>query len=145
AARARRTLLPLPAPTVRIPDHLLAGDAPRPLASAAEERPDAPDYTIYDPPFGEGSYGKVWVVRNAIGQWQALKAIYLSKFGPHADPYDREFNGIRRYKPISDRHPGLLRVDFVSTKKPGGYFYYVMELGDAMTSGWEKNPAQYVP
>src|SRR5205085_605355 len=24
-------------------------------------------------------------------------------------------------------------------------FYYVMELGDAMASGWEKNPAQYVP
>ena len=108
------------------------------------ELPETPDYELFDPPFGEGAYGKVWVVKNAIGQWQALKVIYLANFDNNSDPFDREFNGISRYKPISDRHPGLLRVDFVSRKRPG-YFYYVMELGDPLQAGWEKEPANYRP
>jgi len=115
-----------------------------PKKTPAEELPDAPDYELFDPPFGEGAYGKVWVVRNAVGQWQALKVVYLSKFDNHRDPFDREFNGISRYKPISDKHPGLLRVDFV-TRKREGYFYYVMELGDPLKPGWERDPSSYRP
>ena len=111
----------------------------------AHHSPIAPDYDLFDPPFGEGAYGKVWLTRNAIGQWQALKAVYLAKFHQNAEPYDREFRGVKRYKPISDKHPGLLRVDFVSRKKREGYFYYVMELGDAQADGWEENPALYKP
>jgi CHASE2 domain-containing sensor protein len=106
--------------------------------------PDADDYEILHP-LGEGSFGKVWLVRNAVNQWQALKAVYLAKFGSNDRPYEREFSGIRRYKPISDKHPGLLRIDFVSTKKKQGYFYYVMELGDALEPGWEKAPSSYKP
>ena len=109
-----------------------------------DELPETPDYELFDPPFGEGAYGKVWIVRNAVGQWQALKVIYLSKFDNNADPFDREFNGISRYKPISDKHPGLLRVDFV-TRKREKYFYYVMELGDALFPGWELDPTTYKP
>ncbi|HXJ55443.1 MAG TPA: serine/threonine-protein kinase [Verrucomicrobiae bacterium] len=111
----------------------------------ARRLPDAPDYEMIQPPFGEGAYGKVWVARNAVGQWQALKAVYRSKFGVSSDPYEREFRGITNYKPVSDKHPGLLRVDFVSTKKSEGYFYYVMELGDSLTPGWQENPATYKP
>jgi len=105
--------------------------------------PDAPDYQFCAPAFGEGAFGKVWLVRNAIGQWQALKAVYQAKFGDNTRPYDMEFSGIRAYKPTSEEHLGLLRVDFVSQKKPQGYFYYVMELGDARASGWEENPETY--
>jgi CHASE2 domain-containing sensor protein len=115
-----------------------------PSKTPVAELPDAPDYELFDPPFGEGAYGKVWLVRNAVGQWQALKAVYLYKFDNHSDPFDREFNGISRYKPVSDKHPGLLRVDFV-TRKREGYFYYVMELGDALFPGWEREPANYKP
>jgi len=114
-------------------------------ASPPQDLPDAPDYELFDPPFGQGAYGKVWLARNAIGQWQALKAVYLAKFGPHHEPYEREFNGIKKYKPVSNQHPGLLRVDFVSTKKAAGYFYYVMELGDALEPGWEHAPSAYRP
>jgi len=114
-------------------------------ATPIRDLPEAPDYELFDPPFGQGAYGKVWLARNAIGQWQALKAVYRVRFGLHADPYEREFSGIKRYKPISDKHPGLLRVDFVSTKKPAGYFYYVMELGDALAPGWEQVPLAYAP
>ena len=112
---------------------------------SATDLPETPDYELVDPPFGEGSYGKVWLARNAIGQWQALKAVYLAKFGAQTQAYDREFSGIKNYKPISDRHPALLRVDFVSKKKRAGYFYYVMELADGLEPGWEKNPSSYVP
>ena len=105
--------------------------------------PVVPDYELVKPAFGSGAYGKVWLVRNSVGQWQALKAVYLAPFGG-PEPYDREFNGIKNYKPISDKHPGLLRVDFVS-KKRSEYFYYVMELGDALEPGWESDPAKYKP
>jgi serine/threonine protein kinase len=114
-------------------------------ARSAQDVPDVPDYELVHPPFGQGAYGKVWLARNAIGQWQALKAVYLANFGGNTDPYEREFNGIRRYKPISDKHPALLRVDFVSKMKRAGYFYYVMELGDSIAPGWEHNPSTYKP
>jgi len=117
---------------------------PRLQKTPATELPETPDYELIDPPFGEGAYGKVWLVRNAVGQWQALKVIYLSKFDNNTDPFDREFNGISRYKPISDKHPGLLRVDFV-TRRREKYFYYVMELGDSVNPGWERDPSTYKP
>lgn len=105
--------------------------------------PDTPGYELFHPPFGEGAYGKVWLAKNAAGQWRAVKAVYLANFDS-ADPYDREYRGVTKYKPVSEWHPGLLRVEFVSEKHPA-YFYYVMELGDALEQGWEKNPALYKP
>ena len=107
--------------------------------------PDAPDYKLFEPPFGKGGFGKVWLVRNAVGQWQALKAVFREKFGNDSSPYDTEFRGITRYKPVSDKHPGLLRVDFVSRHDAEGYFYYVMELGDSLTPGWQEEPTLYKP
>jgi len=109
-----------------------------------EEAPEIPGYVLFHPPFGEGAYGKVWLARNEQGQWRALKVIYLAKFEQNLDPYEREFKGISRYKAISDQHPGLLRVDFVS-EKLDGYFYYVMELGDPLEAGWEREPSTYKP
>ncbi len=116
---------------------------PRP-AAAVEDLPDAPDYELFNPPFGEGAYGKVWLARNKTGQWRALKAVYLANFDQNTDPYEREFNGIKKYQPVSDQHPGLLRVEFVS-EKLAGYFYYVMELGDPLEPGWEREPSTYKP
>jgi len=113
-------------------------------AAAVVDLPDAPDYELFKPPFGEGAYGKVWLARNKTGQWRALKAVYLANFDQNTDPYEREFNGIKKYQPVSDQHPGLLRVEFVSEKQ-AGYFYYVMELGDPLEPGWEGEPSTYKP
>jgi len=120
--------------------------APEPVTQTAvmEPLPETPGYELVQPPFGQGAYGRVWLAKNAAGEWRALKAVYLSKFGNNPDPFEREFNGVRTYQPISDQHPGLLRVDFVSEKKDG-YFYYTMELGDGLELGWEKNPPAYKP
>lgn len=134
----------IPAPMPASPDvvGLLARAV---VADGVHGTPDTPDYELFSPPFGEGAFGKVWLARNAIGQWQALKAVYQAKFGENSKPYETEFKGIKRYKPISDKHPGLLRVDFVSRMKREGYFYYVMDLGDAIVEGWQENPAIYKP
>lgn len=118
---------------------------PQVVISPPFQQPDAPDYELLNPPFGHGAYGKVWLARNAVGQWQALKVIYLSSFAGNVEPYDREFNGIKRFKPVSEKHSGLLRVDFVSQRKPEGYFYYVMELGDPLEANWERKPSTYKP
>jgi CHASE2 domain-containing sensor protein len=110
-----------------------------------EPLPDAPEYELITPHIGQGGFGKVWIARNAIGQWQALKAVYQSKFGQDRGPYEAEFKGLQRYKPVSEKHPGLLRIDLVSRMKEEGYFYYVMELGDAQAPGWETQPQLYKP
>jgi CHASE2 domain-containing sensor protein len=110
----------------------------------AGQLPDIPGYELVPPHFGEGAYGKVWLARNNTGQWRAVKVVYLANFKNSIAPYEREFNGITRYQSISDKHPTLLRVDFVSEKLPG-YFYYVMELGDSAEPGWEREPTTYRP
>jgi CHASE2 domain-containing sensor protein len=115
------------------------------LSFPEDPLPDTPEYELFTPPIGKGGYGKVWIVRNAIGQWQALKAVYQSNFGENRQTYETEFKGLQRYKPVSEKHPGLLRIELVSKMKAEGYFYYVMELGDAQTPGWEKQPTLYKP
>jgi serine/threonine protein kinase len=108
-----------------------------------ERVPDAPDYELCTK-IGEGCYGTVWLVRNAIGQWQTLKVVYKSKsMGTRI--CEMEFKGVQNYKPISEKHPGLLRIELVSKMKKSGYFYYVMEMADAETPGWEKDPELYRP
>lgn len=99
-------------------------------------------YRIFAPPLGEGAYGRVWLAQTRRGEWCALKVVYREKFGDNADPYEREFNGIARYQRVSGRHPGLMRVDFVSEKK-NDFFYYTMELGDSLATEWERHPARY--
>jgi hypothetical protein len=109
-----------------------------------DDAPPIPNYKLLEPAFGKGGFGKVWLARNALGQWQAIKVVYRSKFD-NPKPYNLEFNGLRRYKPVSEEHAGLLRVELVSEQVPDGYFYYVMELGDSQNPGWEELPELYKP
>ncbi|HEX3628305.1 MAG TPA: CHASE2 domain-containing protein [Verrucomicrobiae bacterium] len=109
-----------------------------------EPLPETPGFELFQPPFGKGAYGNVWLAKNAAGQWRALKVIYLKHFNGDTVPYEREFNGVTRYKPVSDKHPGLLRVDFVS-QKSDDYFFYAMELGDSLASDWQGEPKTYKP
>jgi CHASE2 domain-containing sensor protein/class 3 adenylate cyclase len=106
--------------------------------------PSIPEYDVFHSPIGEGGFGKVWLARNAIGQWQAIKIVRRSSFESDV-AYGTEFEGIAKYKPVSEKHPGLLRIELISERKSEGYFYYVMELGDACQPEWQKNPALYRP
>jgi len=113
-------------------------------APAYTDCPPVPEYELVEPPIGQGGFGKVWLARNAIGQWQALKVVSRAGFESEKQ-YNTEFEGIRKYKPVSEKHPGLLRVELVSVPKPEGWFYYVMELGDSEQAGWQERPRLYRP
>lgn len=130
--------------TRRPPESLVRAHDVHAQAAAVEELPAIPGYELLPSPFGQGAYGRVWLARNTAGQWRAVKVIYLANFNNDTGPYEREFNGISRYQAISDKHPSLLRVDFVS-EKFAGHFYYVMELGDPLEPGWEREPSTYKP
>ena len=79
---------------------------------------------------GQGSYGEVWLARNAVGTWRAVKVVYRQNF-KDARPYEREFAGIQSYEPISRSNEGLIDVLQIGRNDAAGYFYYVMELADA--------------
>lgn len=102
-------------------------------------------YHVAAEPFGAGAYGKVFLARHKrSGEWCALKMVERAKFQDE-DAYEREFRGLAQFLPVSKRHPGLLKIRHLERDEAEGYFYYVMELGDAGSAGWEKDPAQYQP
>ncbi len=89
---------------------------------------DVPDHVL-SRRVGRGSYGEVWLARNVMGAWRAVKVVRRDRFLSER-PFDREFNGIRRYEPISRGAEGLVPVLHVGRDPAAGCFYYVMELAD---------------
>ncbi|MFO1498809.1 MAG: AAA-like domain-containing protein [Verrucomicrobiota bacterium] len=93
---------------------------------------------------GRGSYGVVWLAKNIMGSFRAVKIVYRKTF--HEDrPFEREFSGIERFEPISRSHPGFVCVLHVGRNRDGGYFYYVMEVADDVKSGQNFQPDAYMP
>ncbi|HAV63673.1 MAG TPA: hypothetical protein DCY13_15065, partial [Verrucomicrobiales bacterium] len=92
--------------------------------------PNIPDHTLLRP-IGRGAYGEVWLARNVMGSWRAVKVIWRSQFESER-PYEREFAGIQRFEPVSRSSSGLVHVLHVGRNEPEGYFYYVMELADSV-------------
>src|SRR6266704_3194249 len=78
---------------------------------------------------GRGSYGEVWLARNIMGTYRAVKVVYRKNFD-NDRPYQREFDGIQKFEPISRSHDGLVDILQVGRDEQAGYFYYVMELAD---------------
>jgi WD40 repeat protein len=102
-----------------------------------------PDHTLLRC-IGAGSYGEVWLSRNVMGIHRAVKVVYRETFDDDR-PYEREFNGIRLYEPVSRTHDDLIDVLHVGRDDQAGYFYYVMELGDDETTGQNIDPETYRP
>ena len=80
---------------------------------------------------GRGSYGEVWLARSVMGTLRAVKIVRRSSFDTER-PYLREFEGIRKCEPVSRSHEGLIDVLHVGQSTEAGFFYYVMELADAV-------------
>jgi len=93
---------------------------------------------------GSGSSGEVWLARNALGTYRAVKVVYEITFR-HREPYDREFTGVRNVEPVSRLHDGLVDILQVGRNDATGYFYYVMELSDDLDTGQLVDPSSYVP
>jgi WD40 repeat protein len=90
--------------------------------------PGIPDHQLLHR-IGTGAYGDVWLARSALGTFRAIKIIYGKRFDDER-PYQREFNGILKYEPISRTHEGLVAVLHVGRNDNTCCFYYVMELAD---------------
>jgi serine/threonine protein kinase len=91
---------------------------------------------------GKGAYGEVWLARDEIGSYHAVKIVYRHSFQDRG-PFDREFRGIQQYTPISRTHPGLVHILHVGRNKEAGYFFYIMELGDCEVNGTQVIPETY--
>lgn len=108
-----------------------------------EALPNIADHVLIRP-IGKGAYGEVWLARNVMGGWHAAKVIYRRTFSDDR-PFQREFEGICRFEPISRSHPGLITVLHVGKNEAAGYFYYVMELADDARTGQKIEPDSYTP
>jgi serine/threonine protein kinase len=92
---------------------------------------------------GKGSYGVVWLAKSIIGGFHAVKVIERQKL-PDERSYQREFDGICNFEPISRCHPGLVTILHVGQHKQAGNFYYVMELADDARTGRTITPDTYL-
>lgn len=80
---------------------------------------------------GSGGYGEVWLCRNVVGTLRAVKIVRRAEFDDER-PFEREFNGIRKFEPISRTHEGFVNILQIGRNEPEGFFYYVMELADRL-------------
>jgi serine/threonine protein kinase len=104
--------------------------------------PDIPDHQMLRL-IGSGSYGQVWLARNVMGYFRAVKVIHRARFVEER-PYEREFEGICRFEPVS-HFPSQVNISHVGRNDRDGYFYYVMELADDQHGGQQVDPANYEP
>src|SRR5436309_7850493 len=86
---------------------------------------------------GRGAYGEVWLARSVLGEYRAVKVVYRKNF-EHERPYEREFQGIQKFEPISRTDESQVDVLHVGRDEQAGYFYYVMELADDAGDGSRK-------
>lgn len=114
-------------------------------STAVERLPRIPDHEVVSlQPIGSGSFGTVWLAKTLMGTYRAIKVVARSSFAEQR-PFDTEFNGIRKYEPISRTHPGLVQILQVGSNQHEGYFYYVMEVADDEQRGQQIDPSNYSP
>jgi CHASE2 domain-containing sensor protein len=112
-------------------------------ADGGRRTPAIPDHTMLRC-VGRGAYGEVWLARNAVGLWHAVKLVHRAAFNSQ-EPFEREFRGIQRFMPVSRLHPGLVQILHVGRDDASGWLYYVMEVGDDETTGQQIQPETYSP
>jgi serine/threonine protein kinase len=112
-------------------------------STQASKPPEIPGYELLVS-VGRGSYGEVWLAKNMLGTFRAVKVVYRSTFLTQR-PFDREFEGLRCFEPISQRHPGWVSILHVGKSEAGDFFYYVMEAADDVVKGRAIDPVDYSP
>jgi CHASE2 domain-containing sensor protein len=125
---------------------------PRPLPSPHEldkiepktiKEPVIHQYTILKK-IGEGAFGQVWLARDRVRSYCAIKTVFRKNFSDQR-PFEREFEGVCNFKPISGRHPGWVPILHVGINENDGFFYYVMDAADDLETGQNIDPDKYTP
>ena len=94
---------------------------------------------------GGGAYGEVWLARGVTGALRAVKVVRREDFEEERG-FEREFEGILKFEPMSRDHPALVNILHVGRSPDGvSFYYYVMELGDDVRTGRDINPIEYEP
>jgi eukaryotic-like serine/threonine-protein kinase len=119
------------------------GAAPDATVAAGTTPPPIPEHELLQR-IGGGSSGQVWLARNLLGTYRAVKIVHKQD-SRYDEPFNREFTGLFKFEPVSRLHDGLVDILQVGASDAAGYFYCVMELADDVRSGQTINPDRYVP
>ncbi|MEO6787711.1 MAG: serine/threonine-protein kinase, partial [Chthoniobacteraceae bacterium] len=111
--------------------------------AATTPPPSVPHHHVVRP-IGRGSYGEIWLARSLTGAWRAVKIVERSRFDDERS-FEREFEGMARFEPVSREHEGFVDILHVGRSDDGGFFYYVMELADDAVPRGTFDPALYQP
>ena len=127
---------------VPVPSGTPSGSTPDPGRPASPVLPPrVPDHELLRR-IGRGAYGEVWLARSVTGAFRAVKIVHRQSFD-HDRPFEREFEGILKFEPISRKHDS--QVDILHVGRGDDCFYYVMELADDQATGGQINPDKYTP
>jgi len=91
---------------------------------------------------GRGAYGEIWLARGLTGAMRAVKVVHRRTFESER-AFQREFQGMSSFEPISRAHPGF--VDILHVGRTDQYLYYIMELADDHLAGREIDVINYAP
>lgn len=106
------------------------------------QREGDPDFQ-YVRDIAEGSYGRVCLFRRKDKSYCAGKIVYRDRFAS-AEPYEREYEGVCRFREIAGTSPLLLQIIHVRRKHGDDHFCYMMELADDARDGSKRGWEGYV-
>ncbi|WP_172683420.1 hypothetical protein [Verrucomicrobium spinosum] len=89
-----------------------------PTTSSDRSRPRIHDHETLRL-IGRGAYGEVWLARGVTGALRAVKVVWRADYD-YPEAFEREFEAIKRYEPVSRRHPAGADPSG-RTKRSGGF------------------------